>query len=286
MPVDRASARGFGIMQLDDAGRVRGFVEKPQSDEDLDRVRTDPAWIESRGIPSNGRDFLASMGIYVFDRRLLSKILLTTNYADFGREVFPAVIASHWVQTHLFDGYWEDIGTIRSFYDANLSLTSEDPHFRLFTPEAPIFTRARFLPPSKIFGTTITNSLIAHGCKIGRGSHIEHSVVGLRTIVGTNVTIRNSIIMGADFYETDRTRLSKSDEHTIAIGIGQNSTIDGAIVDKNCRIGQNVMIISEPEIHDTRQNHPICVVRDGIPVIIKDSEITSGMTLRKILEMA
>jgi glucose-1-phosphate adenylyltransferase len=284
MPVDREAAKGFGIMQLDDTGRVRGFVEKPQSDESLERVQTDPAWIDARGIPSNGRNFLASMGIYVFDRQLLSRILTTTDYADFGREVFPATIATHLVQTHLFDGYWEDIGTIKSFYDANISLASEDPHFRLFTPEAPIFTRARFLPPSKISGAAINKSLIAHGCKIGMGSHIEHSVVGLRTIVGANVTIRNSIIMGADFYETDRTRLSKYGGQAIAMGIGDNSTIEGAIIDKNCRIGENVMIISNPEIQDTRQDHPVCVVRDGIPVIIKDSEIGNGMTLRKILE--
>ena len=127
MPVTREQAGGFGIMQLDDSGRVRGFVEKPETDEQIDAVKTDPDWIDARGITSGGRDCLASMGIYVFNRDLLVEVLETTNYADFGREVFPATLESHRVQTHLFDGYWEDIGTIRSFYDANIGLAHESP---------------------------------------------------------------------------------------------------------------------------------------------------------------
>ena len=131
-------------MQLDDHGRVRGFLEKPESDEAIDSVRTAPEWIDAKGIQSHGRDCLASMGIYVFNRELLVDVLKNTSYADFGREVFPATLESHRVQTHLFDGYWEDIATIRSFYDANIGLTHESPDFRLFTPDAPIYTRPRY----------------------------------------------------------------------------------------------------------------------------------------------
>ena len=145
MPVTREAARGFGVMQLDDTGRVTGFVEKPQTDEEIDKVRTDPEWIDARGIQSKGRDCLASMGIYVFNRKLLVDLLKNNEHADFGREIFPDAIENHHVQTHLFDGYWEDIGTIQSFYEANLSLASENPDFHLTTPNAPIYTRGSLL---------------------------------------------------------------------------------------------------------------------------------------------
>ncbi len=277
MPVTREDARGFGIMQLDDTGRVKGFVEKPQSDEEIDKVQTDPAWIDARGIESHGRDCLASMGIYVFNKQLLVDLLKNNDHADFGREVFPDAIASHHVQTHLFDGYWEDIGTIRSFYEANLSMTSEAPHFQLFTPESPIFTRARYLPPCRIAGATVRNSLISNGCIIGEGCTIENSIVGLRTVLGRDVTIRNSIIMGADFYENEPAA------NLIPVGIGDSTVIDGAIVDKDCRIGKNVTIINETGIDDSRQDHPVCVVRDGIPVIIKESQVADCMNLGQLL---
>ena len=162
MPVSRQDARGFGVMQLDDSGKVTGFVEKPQTDEEIDAIRTDPAWIDARGINSNGRDCLASMGIYVFNRKLLIELLQSNDHADFGREVFPAALSNHHVQTHLFDGYWEDIGTIRSFYEANLSLAQSNPVFGLRTPKAPIYTRARYLPPTHISGASVKDLSLIH----------------------------------------------------------------------------------------------------------------------------
>lgn len=281
MPVTRQAARGLGIMQLNDEGRVTGFVEKPQTDAEIDAVRTDPAWIDAHRIQSNGRDCLASMGIYVFDRRLLVDLLTSNDHADFGREVFPAAIGNHLVQTHLFDGYWEDIGTIRSFYDANLSLAGEHPSFHFITPEAPIYTRPRFLPPSKVFDAHVRDSLISNGCVIGPGCTIENSIVGLRTIIGRNVTIRNSILMGSDYYEP-RTGDSNS-MHEIPLGIGDSTIIDGAIIDKDCRIGKNVEIANTSGIEDSRHDHGICVIRDRIPVIIKDSVIGDGQNLTSIL---
>ena len=140
------------------------------------------------------------MGIYVFNRDVLKKVLMETDHRDFGKEVFPATIKSHKVQMHLFDGYWEDIGTIKSFYDANLSLAGDSPEFELFAPGFPVYTRARYLPPSQISGAKITGSMVANGCRIGEGTVIENSIIGLRTVIGPNVTIKDSIIMGCDFY--------------------------------------------------------------------------------------
>lgn len=275
IPVTREEARGFGVMQLEDSGKVRGFVEKPQTDEELEAVRTDPKWIESRRIDSKGRDILASMGIYVFNRKLLVDLLTQTEHADFGKEVFPEAINKHHVQTHLFDGYWEDIGTIKAFYDANLALASEQPSFKLTTPQAPIYSRPRFLPPSNITNATINGSLIANGCVIGDGCTIENSIVGLRQVIGKNAVIRNSILMGADFYE--------SDPAEIPIGVGDNCVIEGAIIDKDCRIGSNVEIVNNLSVQDSDLEHPICVIRDGIPVIVKESKIGDSMSLKNIL---
>lgn len=280
MPVTREAARGFGIMQLADSGRVTGFVEKPQSDEEIDKVRMDPEWIDSRGVESKGRDCLASMGIYVFDRKLLVDLLSQGDHADFGREVFPAAIGDHLVQTHLFDGYWEDIGTIRSFYEANLAMAQLNPSFDLTDRTAPIYTRARYLPPCKIADSHVRGSLIANGCVIGRGCTIENSVIGLRTILGDNVTIRDSIIMGSDYYEHQD---DKSEPGQIPIGIGESSVIEGAIVDKDCRIGKRVHIANTEGIEDTSQDHKICVIRDRIPVIIKESVIADQSSLSEIL---
>ncbi len=284
MPVTREAAKGFGIMQLADNGRVMGFVEKPQTDLEMDVVRMDPAWIDAHGIASNGRDCLASMGIYVFDRKLLVDLLTADDHADFGREVFPAAIGDHLVQSHLFDGYWEDIGTIRSFYEANLSLASEHPRFHLTSLVGPIYTRPRFLPPCSISDATVRGSLISHGCVIGRGCTIENSIIGLRTVLGENVTVRDSIIMGSDYYETDSDVADSSNR--IPLGIGAASRIEGAIVDKDCRIGKNVVIVNSTGVEDTRQDHSICVIRDRIPVIIKESTIFDGQNLAMILEQS
>ncbi|MCL4137111.1 UNVERIFIED_CONTAM: hypothetical protein GTU68_010075, partial [Idotea baltica] len=186
MPVSRKDATGFGVVKVDDTGRVTEFVEKPQTDEAVEAASTP------------GRDCIASMGIYVFNRDLLFEMLESSDYTDFGKEVFPATIASQHVQMHLFDGYWEDIGTIRSFYESNLALAKADSEFDLMTADAPIYTRARFLPPTQMSGAHVKDSLIANGCVIGEGAVIENSVIGLRTIIGPNVTIKDSIVMGCD----------------------------------------------------------------------------------------
>ena len=195
LPVTRKEAGSLGVMRIDDTGRVAGFLEKPQTDKEIDLVRTDPAWIDARGIESRGRECLASMGIYLFDRKFLVDVLTKTAYQDFGKEVFPAAFRSRHVQAHLYDDYWEDIGTIKAYFDSTLALASSNPPFDFYVPDSPIYSRARFLPPTILDGATIKESMIADGCKIGRGAVIENSVIGLRCQIGENVKIRNSIVM-------------------------------------------------------------------------------------------
>ena len=276
LPVDQQAARGFGIMRMDDTGRVTDFVEKPKTDEQIAAIRTEPAWMEARGVQCKGRDCLASMGIYVFNRKVLQDVLRSNEYADFGKEVFPETIRSRHVQVHMFDGYWEDIGTIRSFYDANLALAQNSPAFRLTTPNAPIYTRARFLPPTKISGATIRNSMISNGCEIGKNAVIENSVIGLRTIIDPGVTIKDSIVMGCDHYQIES---GTPPDTQVPMRIGEGCFIQGAIIDKNCKLGKNVRIVNESNRQETNLEHEVCVIRDGIPVIVKGSTLPDGWTL-------
>jgi glucose-1-phosphate adenylyltransferase len=266
MPVDRETAKAMGIMRLHDSGRVAGFLEKPQTDDEMDIVRMDPAWIDARGVQSHGRDCLASMGIYLFNRNVLVDLLTKTDYQDFGREIFPAAVRTHGVQVHLFDGYWEDIGTIRSFYEANLALAQPHPPFEMSSAESPIYTRARFLPASKFDGAAIKNSLVADGCLIEEGARIENSIIGLRTRIGKDVTIRNSIIMGADFFEREDSVANRKANNIPPLQIGAGTFIDGAIIDKNCHIGRNVRIANDRKLV-TSEETPEGMIAEGIVMI-------------------
>jgi glucose-1-phosphate adenylyltransferase len=204
----------------------------------------------------------------LFNVQTLVDALQLTDYRDFGKEVFPASIRSRRVHVHLFDGYWEDIGTIRAFYEANLALALPDAPFPMNVPNSPIYTRARFLPPSRIDGATIKNSLVADGCEIGAGSKIINSVIGLRCRIGRNVEIRESILMGADYYDD-------GEEEAAHLRIGDESVIHGAIVDKNCRIGAGVHVHCPPHCED-RPIDANCVIRDGIIVVQKGATLPNG----------
>lgn len=280
IPVARSAASSLGIMRCDDSGRVVGFLEKPQTNEEINLVAMTPGWIDQQGIPSRGRDCLASMGLYIFNKKLLFDILDKTNYSDFGKEVFPAAIRSRKVQVHLFDDYWEDIGTIRAFYEANLSLTKDNPPFDLFDADKPVYTRARFLPPTVIDGATVTGSLVADGCRIGKGTVIENSVIGLRCVIGEGVTIRNSILMGADYSETQDGIIRLDRDGMVKLGVGSGSLIDGAILDKNVRLGRHVQIVNNLGLVDSDVYNP-CYVRDGIPIVTKDATLPDGWTMVK-----
>ncbi|NQT36836.1 MAG: glucose-1-phosphate adenylyltransferase [Planctomycetes bacterium] len=273
VPVAREAASELGIMRLDDSGRVVGFLEKPKTDKELSHVRTDPAWIDARGIESRGRDCLASMGIYLFNRDTLVDVLDKTPYTDFGREIFPASIRARHVQVHLSDGYWEDIGTIRSFFEANLQMTAAEPPFSLISDDGPIYSRARFLPPSRLDGATVRGSLMADGCLIDRGVTIENSVIGLRCVIGRDVVIRNSVLMGNDFYESPEDRNGHA-----PIGIGAGSHIEDAIIDKNCRIGLGARIVNRQGV-DTTEETSHGMIRDGIVVVPKGATIPDDWSL-------
>lgn len=279
IPVERSAASALGVMRCDESGLVTGFLEKPQTDEEIDMVRMDPAWIDRHGIESKGRDCLASMGLYIFNRDLLFEILEKTDYQDFGKEVFPAAIRSRRVQVHMFDDYWEDIGTIQAFYEANLQLAQADPPFDLVCPEAPVYSRARFLPPAIIEGACIDGSLIADGCRIGSGTVIENSVIGLRCLIGENVTIKNSVIMGADHFDT-----GDEVDHLVRagqppVGIGSGSKIIGSILDKNCQVGENVHVENLTQTQECDDHDP-CFIRDGIPILVKGAVLPDNWSMK------
>lgn len=277
--VSADAASGLGIMRTDETGRVTGFVEKPKTEEALKTVRLPSEWLERQGFPLDGRDCLGNMGIYLFNRDVLVDLMSNTRYEDFGKEVFPKSIDTRHVQVHMFDKYWEDIGTIKAFYESNLSLVRSDSPYQLNTPEDPVYSRARYLPPSQIEDATIRSSFIADGCQIGKGAVIENSIIGLRTIIGPRVTIRNSILMGSDFYER---KLDLEQDRIVGrpvIGIGPDCVIEGAIVDKNCHIGRDVRIVNEGQIENTDGDNDTCMIRDGIPIVLKDATLPDGWRL-------
>jgi glucose-1-phosphate adenylyltransferase len=278
MPVTREAAHAFGIMRVNDTGRVQGFLEKPKTPQEMDMVKTAPEWIDARGIHSRGRDLLASMGIYLFNRETLLDVLTKTDYHDFGKEVFPASIRSRHVQMHLFDGYWEDIGTIKSFFECNLALAANDPPFALANAEAPIYTRPRFLPPSKFDGATVTGCLISDGCEIEPGAVIENSVIGLRCKIGHNVTIKNSVIMGSDEYESPAQVAQQRATGQPPLGLSDGCYIDGAIVVKNVRMGKNVRLVNENKLDTTTEEAGVSI-RDGIVCVEKDATLGDNFRL-------
>ncbi len=278
LPVAEQEAMSCGIMKIDDGGRVQDFEEKPKTQEKLSRVRTDPHWLERLGLKAAGRPYLASMGIYLFNRNLLVDLLVSSAATDFGHELLPQTIAHHRVQAHLFDGYWEDIGTIGAFHQANIDLTGENPPFDFVSSTGPIFTRPRFLPCSRIAGATLKNSLICDGTVIGRGSVIEDSVIGVRARISENVTIKSSYIMGIDVLESAEDRAEDDRIGRPPLGVGANSVIERAIIDKNARIGRNVKVVNEKGISES-EDHPTHVIRDGVVVIPKAAVLRPGTVI-------
>ncbi len=265
-PVARADAPRFGILKTDAEGRITAFHEKPSPDE-LDGL-------ESR--PGDERPYLASMGIYVFRADVLREVLTASDAEDFGRQIIPAAIESHRVYAYPFTGYWEDIGTIRAFYEANLALTLPNPPFDFYEPQRPIYTRPRFLPSSRADGCTLTRTVLAEGCLI-RQAEIRESVVGLRSVIGPDVRLVRAVVMGADFYETPERKVENRRLGRPDVGIGAGCTIEGAIIDKNARIGAGVIIRPHPP--DENVDAEQYVIRDGIVVIPKNAVIPDGTVI-------
>ncbi|MCA8998510.1 MAG: glucose-1-phosphate adenylyltransferase [Planctomycetaceae bacterium] len=280
LPVSEDKAKSFGIMRLTDTGRVEGFLEKPETVKEMKDFYVDAEWIENRGIPCNDRHYLASMGIYLFDRKVLVDALEKTTYQDFGKEVFPALIRSKRVHVDLFDGYWEDIGTIKAFYECNLEMASPTPPFALDDSKAVIFTRPRFLPPTRIDGAKVSGSLISDGCVLEPDVVVDGSLIGLRSVLGRGSTVRRSVVMGSDFYQTDD-RAKTGDPNDPPLGIGEGSVIEGAIVDKNCRIGRNVVVKPPGNSLPDGKCGPV-IVRDGVIVIPRGTILPNDWKMDRI----
>jgi glucose-1-phosphate adenylyltransferase len=275
LPVPRDQVGGLGIVQTDDTGRVTGFVEKPQTDEQAEPLRTPDEWMQRRGVHSHGRPFLASMGIYLFTRRALLDLLNARPLAtDFGKEVFPRSIRSHRVQAYLFDGYWEDLGTVRAFHEANLALASDSPPFDFHSPEGVIYTRMRFLPASRICAASVRECLISDGCIVQEGATLERCVLGVRSRIGRNVALRDSVLIGADRFETDAERTANRAIGLPDLVVGDNVVIERAILDKDCRIGRNVQIVNQRGVLDDEGDN--YVIRDGIVVIPRGTVVPEG----------
>jgi glucose-1-phosphate adenylyltransferase len=266
VPPEQTSA--FGIMRVDKTGRIVHFDEKPPAD----RLAGLESWLPGRKEPA----YLASMGIYIFRRRALEEALSNSKHDDFGRHVIPGAVPRLRVQAHVHDGYWEDVGTIGSYFEANLALTSERPPFSFWDASKPIYTHPRFLPATKVHACDVSESLLSEGCYIEK-SRIERSVIGIRSRIAAGVRIRHSLILGADLYETPADLERHGDEGVPPIGIGAETIIENAIVDKNARIGRGVRILNESgeRERDAANYH----IRDGIVVIPKNAVIPDGTVI-------
>jgi glucose-1-phosphate adenylyltransferase len=268
--VDRDAASAFGIMRVDSENAIRGFKEKPAAGEDISAFAIPDVLMAGR---SPDKRFLASMGIYIFDADLMEEIL-KTNFTDFGGEIIPDIQARVSTNAYIFDGYWEDIGTIKSFYLANLKLTDIKPAFNFYDEEAPIYTRMRNLPASKIHNCTINQALCSDGCIITH-STIQNSVVGIRTIVESGANLDGVVCMGADFYQTDEEKRAADLEGVPHIGIGRGSIIKNAIIDKNACIGENCRIGID-RMERAEGAHGSYHIVDGIIIIPKGAVLKPG----------
>ena len=267
-PVSRNRVAEFGIMQSGADRRITRFVEKPKDESVLPELRMSEELLSSTGSEAGEELYQASMGIYVFSRQVLVECL-ANGLVDFGKHIIPQSIKERHVSAYIFKGYWEDIGTIRAFYEANLDLTDIVPGYSFFEAHAPIYTHPRFLPGSKVNGATLRQAIISDGCIIS-DAHVERSVIGVRSVIRSGATIRNSIIMGADYIEKDEL----SDPARPPIGIGRNCVIDRAIIDKNARIADGVVITPEGKSSDFDGEGYF--IRDGIVVVPKDGIIPPG----------
>jgi glucose-1-phosphate adenylyltransferase len=275
IPVGRTEAQSFGIMQINEDRSIKRFEEKPKDPAVLDSLHLPSEWLQKLGIKDGGEKFLASMGIYVFNRQLIEE-LLDNPLSDFGKHIIPRSISTHRVYSHIFQGYWEDIGTIRNFFEANLDLVNELPRFNFFDMSAPIFSRPRYLPGSKINGAEIEHAVVTDGCIIN-GAKIKNTIVGLRTFVGSGTQMNRVIILGCDFYESVESIGLHEKEAKPRIGIGENCRIENAIIDKNARIGNNVVI--SPAGKPDHVDHELYFIRDGIIIIPKNAVIPHGTVI-------
>ena len=279
VPIDESRAFDFGLMKIDKSGRVTAFSEKPQGDA-LNSMRVDTTVLGLTPDEAKNSPYIASMGIYVFEKQIMHDLLSRApGRTDFGREILPDALIGHNVQAYLFNDYWEDIGTIEAFYNANLALTEQpDPPFSFYDEKAPIYTRPLYLPPTKLLDSRVTESMLGEGC-ILKECTVKRSVIGIRSRIETGCIIDHALLMGSDYYESPAERLQNLESGKIPLGVGANTTIRKAIVDKNARIGRNVQITNNAGIVEATREDLGFVIQNGIVVIIKNATIPDGMVI-------
>ena len=270
IPVGEREAPEFGILKSNEENVITSFVEKPKKEILKD-------WVSDTGteMKAQGRNYLASMGIYVFNKEILYQFLndVHPNATDFGKEIIPDSIAHYKVLSYQYDGYWTDIGNIYSFFEANIALTQDVPLFNLFDSTQTVYTRARMLPPAKVSGTIINKAILSEGCII-HAKEITNSVVGIRARIGSDTIIKNTYIMGCDYYENIEQINEKNKKGAPILGIGERCIIEDAIIDKNCSIGNDVTI--KGGAHLEKVDHPLYTIKDGIVVVKKGAVIPNG----------
>lgn len=278
LPVDQKRASGFGILKIDEQGRVIDFVEKPKGVA-LEKMQVDTTSLGLEPETARFKPYIASMGIYVFKKQALIDLLRQNKECtDFGKEIIPLSIKSYNVQAYLFSGYWEDIGTIDSFYHSNLALTRPNPSFSIYDADAPIYTRARYLPPIRMRNTQVRDSIIGDGCILGQAV-INNCVIGIRLRVDDGCILEDSLFMGCDFYQSESDRQADLAVGRVPLGIGENTIIRRAIIDKNVRIGKNVQIINRDHIQDvSREDKGYCIC-GGIVVVIKGAVLPDNTVI-------
>lgn len=277
VPVDREQAQTLGIVSVGKGTEVTGFVEKPQGREQLDRLRTAPEWLEASGLRDRNRNFLGNMGVYLFRREALFELLHSSPLGhDLTTDLFPRMLPSNAVHAHLFTGYWEHLDTIRSYFDAHMALAGDHPPFDFHSPDGVIYTRMRNLPASRISAGRMEKCLISDGCVVGPNSTLAKCVIGVRSVLGRNVAIREAVVMGANYYETPADAERNRECGKPPLGVGADTVLERVIVDKHCRIGRNVRITNRDAIAEADGDN--YVIRDGI-VVIPDGAIVPDGTV-------
>ena len=276
LPVAREEAPRLGILKADADGRITEFFEKPKDPQVLDQLTVSPAAFRRMGVSAEGKTHLASMGIYLFDLDVLVNLLNASTKTDFGKEIIPDAIKTTRVFAHVFDGYWEDIGTIESFHRANLEFASPNPKFDFFRLEEPIYTRSRFLPASRVISCVMKRALLADG-RLVEDAQCENCVIGVRSVIKAGARIEDTVILGADFFQSESDKAQDERAGRPPIGIGRNVKIRRAIIDKNARIGDNVVIENARNLpHHDAPNYNI---RDGIVIVPKNETIPAGTVI-------
>ncbi|KAF3457183.1 hypothetical protein FNV43_RR01840 [Rhamnella rubrinervis] len=279
IPMDDSRASDFGLMKIDNKGRILSFSEKPKG-EDLKAMAVDTTVLGLSRDEAQKKPYIASMGVYVFKKEILLNLLRwrfpTSN--DFGSEIIPASAKEFYIKAYLFNDYWEDIGTIRSFFEANLALTKHPPKFSFYDAMKPMYTSRRNLPPSKVDNCKIVDSIISHGSFLNN-CFIEHSVVGIRSRINSSVQLKDTVMLGADYYETDVEVASLLAEGRVPIGIGENTKIKDCIIDKNARIGKNVVIANSEGVQEADRSSEGFYIRSGVAIILKNTVVEDGTVI-------